>query len=303
VELAKGGGLAKPVAMKGEAGAPEAAAAATPAAEGATKAPAVATFKTAKGSTYEVHEDGTTTRNKAARADLGHEGDSGPKQRSAKTVYVEDARAFSPPDSAKWRVVRSRRWTMSLAVQNADGKWGISPESRNSRSRPSREWGLSPLELWKPDTVYGRPAYRGVHPGNKITEISGPAGAEKVGERQEAAAAEAKPAAPEPQKPAEKAKPASALPPETQAAIDRLPEVKEGYTRLYRGEYGGPPVKLSDWLEQAREPAAPALRRSRRKAAGGPTSPSWLNGIAARPACTAASCGRTCRRRSRAPIG
>lgn len=131
----------------------------------------VQSFTTAKGSAYEVHEDGTTTRTKAARADLGHEGDSGLKPRSAKTVYVQDARVFNPPDSAKWRVVDHGDGTMSLAVQNDDGRWGISPDSRNIKFQTEPKVGLQPLELWKPDTLNGKTAYRGVHPGNAITEM------------------------------------------------------------------------------------------------------------------------------------
>jgi hypothetical protein len=140
-----------------------------------TQGDSAAGFKTGKGSIYELHEDGTTTRNKAARSDLGHEGDSGPKPRSSKTVYIiKDARVFNPPDSAKWRVVDHGNGTMSLAVQNTDGRWGISPESRNIKFETVPRIGLQPLELWKPDTLNGLPAYRGVHPGNAITELTVP---------------------------------------------------------------------------------------------------------------------------------
>jgi predicted RNA methylase len=137
---------------------------------------AATSFTTAKGSTYEVHDDGTTTRNKAARADLGHEGDSGPKERSARTVYTNDARVFSPPDSAKWRVIDHGDGTMSLATQNADGRWGISPESRNVKVESTPQVGLSPVELWKPGKFNGLTAYAGVHPGNKITQVGGAQG-------------------------------------------------------------------------------------------------------------------------------
>lgn len=140
-------------------------------ASGPTAAAGGATFKTAKGSTYEVHDDGTTSRNKAARSDLGHEGDSGAKPRSAKTVYAEDLRAFQPPDGSTWRVVAHEDGTLSLATKNQDGKWGIAPGSRNIKVETAPRVGLSPLELWSPETVNGLPAYKVMHPGNKITEV------------------------------------------------------------------------------------------------------------------------------------
>jgi hypothetical protein len=137
-------------------------------------------FKTAKGSTYELHPDGTTTRNKAARSDLGHEGDFGPKERSAKTVFVDpaDAPLFNPPDNTKWRIIDHGDGTLSLATLRDDGRWGISPSDRNINTETAPRVGLSPVELWKSDTVNGLPAYRGVHPGNPITEMQGatPAG-------------------------------------------------------------------------------------------------------------------------------
>jgi hypothetical protein len=158
---------------------------------GTPDAPALepVTFTTSRGSTYEVHDDGTTTRSKAARSDPGHEGDFGPKEQSARTVYVEDARVFSPPDSARWRVVDHGDGTMSLAVQNADGRWGISPESRSIKYDTSPRVGLRPVELWKPGTLNGLDAYRGVHPGNEITEVRGGRRAEPVsdGEARETA--------------------------------------------------------------------------------------------------------------------
>ena len=58
----------------------------------ATPVPAtpVTGFRTSKGSTYTVHENGTTTRNKAPRSDVGHEGDFGKKPRTERTVYVDN---------------------------------------------------------------------------------------------------------------------------------------------------------------------------------------------------------------------
>src|SRR5262249_13383592 len=48
-------------------------------------------FTTARGSSYEFHDDGTTTRTKAPRPE--HPGDFGVKERSVRTVYVDPADA------------------------------------------------------------------------------------------------------------------------------------------------------------------------------------------------------------------
>jgi uncharacterized protein YcfJ len=137
----------------------------------------VAGYTTAKGSTYEVHEDGTTTRTKAARTDVGHEGDSGLKPRSAKTVYVshDGARALAwPPGGGSWRMIDHGDGTLSLATANADGKWGISPSARNIPFTATPEVGRTPVELWRKGEVNGRDAYGEVHFGNPITEVRGP---------------------------------------------------------------------------------------------------------------------------------
>jgi hypothetical protein len=139
----------------------------------ATSKPGV-TYKTAKGSTYVVHEDGTTTRNKAARNDPGHEGDYGPKPRSEKTVYVPtaDAQRFAGPASHEWRVIDHGDGTLSLATKRDDGRWGIAPESRNVPVSDKPAVGLSPVELWGKGEVYGREAYSKIHLGNQITDIA-----------------------------------------------------------------------------------------------------------------------------------
>jgi hypothetical protein len=131
-------------------------------------------FTTAKGSTYQVHEDGTTTRNKAARSDVGHEGDSGLKERSAKTVYLDKQalNAFAIPQDTRWRAIDHGDGTMSLATWNDARKdWGISPGSRNIPYSNKPAVGLHPLEVWKPETIKGLTAYKGMHPGNAITAI------------------------------------------------------------------------------------------------------------------------------------
>lgn len=132
----------------------------------------ITTFQTAKGSTYEVHPDGTTTRTKAARTDVGHEGDEGLKPRSEKTYYVsaEDANRLAPPSGGGWRIIDHGDGTLSVATKNQEGKWGISPESRNVKVTTTPSTGSIPIELWRQEIIYGKPAYKEMHPGNKIVE-------------------------------------------------------------------------------------------------------------------------------------
>lgn len=131
------------------------------------------TFKTAKGSTYTLHEDGTTTRVKAARAEPGHEGDEGPKDRSARTVFLTPraANALEIPQGASWRFVDHGNGTFSLATHNSDGKWGIAPGARNIPVKDRPTVGAIPLELWNSEGVNGRTGYRQAHFGNRVSEI------------------------------------------------------------------------------------------------------------------------------------
>lgn len=134
---------------------------------------AAQTFQTARGSTYQLHPDGTTTRNKAARADAGHEGDSGPKDRSARTMYAtpDAARALATPEG-NWRIVQHQDGSFSLATPATKGKgWGIAQSARNIRLSRTPEVGLIPVELWQKETLSGQPAYRKVHFGNEIVSI------------------------------------------------------------------------------------------------------------------------------------
>src|SRR5258706_494795 len=142
-------------------------------------------FKTAKGSTYELHDDGTTTRNKAARSDVGHEGDFGPKKRSAKTVYVDSAELASELSAAGLQGLGSKGARViikdgkaSLLTWNEQaGKWGRTKEGTDIPVHDEPAVGRAPLELWKPaDDVPGWEAYRGMHAGNVITEMTGGSG-------------------------------------------------------------------------------------------------------------------------------
>lgn len=135
-------------------------------------------YTTAKGSVYDLHEDGTTTRNKAARPDAGHEGDSGLKPRSERTVYVDDdasilsaAGLSNVGDKGARLIVKDGK--ASLVTWNeAEGKWGVAPSSRDIPVYDEPAVGRHPLEMWdKRDDVPGYDAYANQHAGNKITEL------------------------------------------------------------------------------------------------------------------------------------
>ena len=145
------------------------------AADAARSVPAapVATFQTAKGSTYQLLPDGTTVRDKAARPE--HPGDFGPQPRSDRTIYIDMdvARALAPPASASWRMIDHGDGTVSLGIIREDGRIGIPPSARNLAYQTDPAVGMVPLELWQPeqirDQVFG---YRKIHFGNEITAIA-----------------------------------------------------------------------------------------------------------------------------------
>lgn len=136
----------------------------------------VAGYKTAKGSTYVVFEDGTTQRDKAPRPE--HPGDVGLKERTVKTIYIDgDASRLSAAGVENMegaRVILDADGTASLVWKNSKtGKLGSSPTSSKIQYHTEPAVGRSPLELWQPrDDVQGHEAYAGMHAGNKITEIT-----------------------------------------------------------------------------------------------------------------------------------
>lgn len=148
----------------------------------ATGDPAERTFKTAKGSTYVLHSDGTTTRTKAERSDPGHEGDKGEKPRTARTVYVDTNAAMLSaaglsglgPKGAR---VAIRDGKASLVIWNRqENRWGVSEGSRDIPISNEPKVGSFPLELWnRVGDIPGYEAYSRMHAGNAITEISEPA--------------------------------------------------------------------------------------------------------------------------------
>lgn len=144
-------------------------------------------YTTSMGSRYQVHDDGTTTRNKAALPDYGHEGDSGPKERSARTVYLtdKDTQRLAPPQDVDWRVVvDDKNGGLTLITRrDKNGPWGATKSARDVPFSTAPKVGLHPFEMWKPEEVQGRvdkfPSYRKIHPGNAITALEREAAAAK----------------------------------------------------------------------------------------------------------------------------
>lgn len=122
-------------------------------------------FRTAKGSTYRVLEDGTTIRDKALRPEHP---DSGPQPRSHKTIYVK------PEDATKLGEVQVVGSARRLAL-SGDGRAGVKyldgPDAGRIEGRTvvsfSREpeVGLIPVELWDGQSP---------HFGNEIVEVRAP---------------------------------------------------------------------------------------------------------------------------------
>lgn len=128
-------------------------------------------FTTAKGSTYDLHSDGTTTRNKAARFDVGHEGQQGPQPRSDKTYFVTPGHAdqlglFQTQGGPRMAIAARGG---QLGVKYLSGKDAGKFEARTLAPHSSRPAaGLIPVEVWKDGTR--------VHFGNMITEVRAPDG-------------------------------------------------------------------------------------------------------------------------------
>lgn len=125
-------------------------------------------FTTAKGSTYEVHSDGTTTRDKAARPE--HPGESGPQPRSEATIYV------NADDTDKLSLFQTQGGPAMAVSPVGDGRWGVKYlEGKDAGKFEARTVvtpmaepavGLTPVEVFKDGTR--------VHFGNEITDVVQP---------------------------------------------------------------------------------------------------------------------------------
>lgn len=122
-------------------------------------------YTTAKGSTYEVASDGTTTRNKAERPE--HPGDFGPQPRSESTFYV------TPEQANVLGEFQTEGGPAKVIVPTKDGRVGIKYEDGKNAGKfekrtvvaPQRipAVGLIPVETWQ--------SGKRVHFGNPITEV------------------------------------------------------------------------------------------------------------------------------------
>lgn len=143
-------------------------------------------FKTAKGSTCVIQEDGTTIRNKSFHEghviDVEHPDgeiekvpDIGFKLQSAKTVYVtdENANKLAQPQG-RLRIIDHGDGTISTATPNPKTGWGIPPSARNVPYSTSPEVGMTPIELYTPGTTQGAKSFNSVRFGSKIVEVTKP---------------------------------------------------------------------------------------------------------------------------------
>jgi len=180
----------------------------------AAKATVPDQFTTELGSTYEIHANNTTTRNKAKRK--GHPNDSGLKDRSDQTYYVksDDAWRLALPEG-NFRIVDHGDDTISLATPDKNtAKWGIAKSNKNIPVSKEPSEGTHPVEVWFKTKTEGSTAYRKAHIGNKITKVQSSKMTEQelFAEQEQEQEQEAKEVAPEAKedppakKPAEKKK-------------------------------------------------------------------------------------------------
>lgn len=119
------------------------------------------TFQTSSGSTYELHSDGTTTRNRAERGDGLS---TGPQPRSAKTWFADDSELnqlyeqWNNPADVTLREITDANGEKRLATYNhKTGQYGNSIKF-STEPKP----GLIPVEYWNDETT--------IHYGNKIVD-------------------------------------------------------------------------------------------------------------------------------------
>lgn len=121
-------------------------------------------FQTAKGSTYVVNADGTTTRNKAFRPEHG-ESEQGLQETSQRTIYLDsnglDAlREFQAKGASSKSLVLIQGGLVGIRYVSGPSMGKIERRSITPYlSAPAI--GLTPVETWKEGRV--------VHFGNLIT--------------------------------------------------------------------------------------------------------------------------------------
>lgn len=123
-------------------------------------------FTTAKGSTYELHADGTTTRNKAARPE--HPGEVGPQPRSEATYFVDS------DEVEKLSLIQAHGPKTAL-VSDGQGNIGVKflegphagkvDRSTIVRTSDRPTVGTVPVETWNDG--------QRVHFGNDIRSVEG----------------------------------------------------------------------------------------------------------------------------------
>lgn len=135
-------------------------------------------FKTAKGSEYTLHTDGTTTRNKAAREDVGHEGEQGIQPRSEKTYFItkedlgklDKVQTSGWPEGEKPTIADLGNGKIAVGITGGERHGKYLPETKVEYSTEPKT-GLYPLEVLKGGTIH--------HFGNEITSV------ENIGKPQE----------------------------------------------------------------------------------------------------------------------
>jgi hypothetical protein len=159
----------EPTEKAAPASGPAPTAAATAAGTSAAPPAGGVTFTTAKGSTYAVHDDGTTTRNKAYRPEHGPD-EQGPQPRSEATFYVDGDQLKALGEFAA-RGGDGRRAVAPLG----DGRWGVTYTTGKQAGKFERRTvitphtapavGLMPVEVWDNGLK--------VHFGNPIIALGG----------------------------------------------------------------------------------------------------------------------------------
>jgi N12 class adenine-specific DNA methylase len=140
----------------------------------------VSGFTTSQGSTYEIDDQGRTTRTKTPH--LGHDPkDVGLKQQSEQTYYVDSNQATElgmhqgisggSKEHPNGVLVSGDR-AYPVTWNDAQGKYGVAPSAKEGFPLSTTpEVGKAPLELWKKQDSPQGELWTNWHPGNAITEV------------------------------------------------------------------------------------------------------------------------------------